>query len=142
MKKLMIILSFTVILVACTNENIDKEHIEYIENLGWTIKSFNSSEQMVMEEPAPETIESYRASNINFIEQYIGRELVVTGYQLNEKDLEGENFIAYIYEYEGEIVGAKGISSAYPGEFNLADKKGQEERNKELQKKEKEFYGE
>ena len=136
----MIILSFTFILVACTNENIDKEHLVYIEDLGWTIESFHSSEQIIIGDIPPEILKLDRAANITFMEQYIGKELTVTNYQLNEKDLEGKNYTAYIYEYEGEIVGSKGVSSAYSGIFNLADKKGVEESNEELQKKAKELY--
>lgn len=142
MKKLLIILSSTFILVACTDENIEKEHLAYIEDLGWTIKSFNSSEQIILGDIPPEILEGDRAANINFKVQYIGKELTVTSYQLNEKDLEGKNYRADIYEYDGEIIGSIGQSSAYPGAFNLADKKGEEERNKETLKKEKEIYGE
>lgn len=142
MKKLLSILSFTFILVACTDENIDKEHLAYVEDLGWTIKSFNSSEKILIDEIPPEILEGDRAANITFKEQYIGKELTVTSYQLNEKDLEGKNYRADIYEYNGEIVGSIGHSSAYPGAFNLADKKGVEESYKEIQKKEKEIYGE
>lgn len=133
MKKLMSMLSFTLILVACTNETIDKAHLAYIENLGWTIKSFHSSEQIIIDDIPPEILKSDRVANITFMEQYIGQELMVTSYHLTEKDLENTNYRAYIYEYEGEIVGAKGVSNAYPGIFNLADKKGEEERNKKLQ---------
>ncbi|GLC87123.1 DUF4830 domain-containing protein [Lysinibacillus piscis] len=140
MKKLMITLSFTFILVACATKNIDKEHLSYIENFGWTIKSLHSSEQITVDDISPEILVLNRAANITFMEQYTGKELTVTSYQLNEKDLEGENYTAYIYEYEGKIVGSMGVSSAYSGIFNLADKKGVEERNKELQKKAKELY--
>ncbi|WP_042473216.1 DUF4830 domain-containing protein [Bacillus ndiopicus] len=123
----MIILSFTFFLVACTNENIDKEHLAYIENLGWTIKSFNASEQIVVE-PAPETIENYKSSNITFIENYIGKELNITTYELKEKNPEGDNLRLIIYEYEGEIVGSIGEVPNYtPGIFNPSDKKSLED---------------
>ena len=142
MKKLIIILSCLWILIACTDKNIDKEHRAYIENLGWTIKSFDSSKQIIMGELPPEILASYRAVNITFMEQYIGKELIVTSHQLSEKDLSGENYRADIYEYEGAIVGSIGGSSAYPGTFNLAHKKEMEEINKELEKRAKELYGE
>ncbi|MEC1178235.1 DUF4830 domain-containing protein [Metasolibacillus meyeri] len=110
------------ILVACTNENIDKEHLAYIENLGWTIKSFNASAQIVME-PALETVENYQSSNITFIGNYIGKELNITTYELKETSLEGENLRLNIYEYEGEIVGSIGeIPNYTPGIFNPSDK--------------------
>lgn len=95
MKKLMIILSFTIILVACTNKSIDKEHLAYIESLDWTIASFNSTKQVKLDF-APETIANYKASNITFIENYIGKELKITTYKLKEKDPEGDNLILNI----------------------------------------------
>lgn len=137
----MIISSFIFILVACTNENIDKEHLAYVEDFGWTIKSFNSSEQVMMGEISPEIHEIYKVANITFVELYIGKELTVTSYQLNEIDLGGENLIVYIYEYEGEIVGATGVTSAYSGMFNLADKTVVEE-SQDMKKMKKELYGE
>lgn len=137
----MIISSFIFILVACTNENIDKEHLAYVEDFGWTIKSFNSSEQVMMGEISPEIHEIYKVANITFVELYIGKELTVTSYQLNEIDLGGENLIVYIYEYEGEIVGATGVTSAYSGMFNLADKTVVEE-SQDIKKMKKELYGE
>ena len=137
----MIISSFIFILVACTNENIDKEHLAYVEDFGWTIKSFNSSEQVMMGEISPEIHEIFKVANITFVELYIGKELTVTSYQLNEIDLGGENLIVYIYEYEGEIVGATGVTSAYSGMFNLADKTVVEE-SQDMKKMKKELYGE
>ena len=144
MKKLLvIILSFTFVLVACTNEDIDKEHLAYIENLGWTIKSFHSSEQIIIDDIPPEMFESDRAVNMSFMEKYVGKKLTVTSYQLSEKDLEGKNYFSYVYEYEGKIIGAGGVLRAFPGGmFNLADKEEIEKSNKEIQKKAKELYGE
>gem|GEM_PF-2974499 len=123
MKKLMIILSFMFILVACDNQNIDEEHYAYIGNLGWTIASFDSTEQVTLDF-APETIENYKAANITFIEDFIGEVLNITTYKLKEKDPEGDN----LYEYEGEIVGSIGeITNYTPGMFNPSDKKGWED---------------
>lgn len=127
MKKLMIILIFTFILVACTNENIDKEHLAYIENLDWTIASFDSTKQVTLDF-TPEATANYKASNITFIENYIGKELNITTYKLKEKDPEGDNLILNVYEYEGNIVGSiGGISNYTPGIFNPSDKKSLED---------------
>lgn len=123
MRNLIVILSFIFILAACDNESFDKEHLAYIENLGWTIKSFDSTERVMME-LSPESIANYKASNITFIENYIGKKLDVTSYILNEKDPKADNFIVDVYEYEGEIIGTIGkIPNATPGVFNLTDKK-------------------
>lgn len=123
LRNLIVILSFLFILVACGNESFDKEHLAYIEKLGWTIKSLDSTEQVIME-LSPESIANYKASNITFIGNYIGKELVVTSYELNEEDPKGDNLIVDVYEYEGKIVGTIGkIPNATPGVFNLADKK-------------------
>ena len=141
MKKVMITLIFIFILVACTNENIDKKHLAYVEDFEWTIKSFISSEQVTIREMMPETREAHKVANITFLESFIGKELTKTSYQLNEIDLGGEHVKAYIYEYEGEIVGAKGGTSAFPGMFNLADKSVLVE-SEEMKRMKKELYGE
>lgn len=87
--------------------------------------------------------ESDRAVNMTFMEPYIGKKLTVTSYQLSEKDLSDENYQAYVYEYEGEIIGAGGVLRAFPGGiFNLADKKEMEKYNNELEKRANELYGE
>ncbi|MFJ7183851.1 hypothetical protein [Lysinibacillus xylanilyticus] len=127
MKKLMIILSFMFILVACDNQNIDEEHYAYIGNLGWTIASFDSTEQVTLDF-APEKISNIKAANITFIEEFIGKELNITTYKLKEKDPEGDDLIINVYEYEGEIVGSIGeITNYTPGMFNPSDKKGLED---------------
>ncbi|MFJ8515265.1 hypothetical protein [Lysinibacillus xylanilyticus] len=127
MRKLMIILSFMFILFACDNQNINEEHHSYIENLGWTNAAFDSTEQVTLDF-ASETIANYKAANITFIEDYIGKVLNITTYKSKEKDPEGDNLIINVYEYEGEIVGSIGETTNYtPGMFNPSDKKGLED---------------
>lgn len=110
------------ILVAYDNQNIDEEHHAYIENSGWTIASFDSTEQVTMDF-APETIANYKAANITFIEDFIGKELNIITYKLKEKGPEGDNLIIKVYEYEGEIVGSIGeITNYTPGMFNRSEK--------------------
>lgn len=121
MRILIIIFCFILPLTACNNEKIKEEHVTYIDNLGWTIESFESNRQETVE-IVKDTIENYRAANINFIENYAGKELNVTRYKLKEKDLEGENILVALYEYEGNIVGAIGIlPNTTPGIFNLTE---------------------
>lgn len=139
MRKIMIILSLIFILVACTNENIDQEHLAYVENFGWTIKSFISSEQFMNDEIPPEIHEIYKMINITFMEAYIGKELTSTSYKLKERDPEGEHLNVHIYEHEGEIIGATGGMNTYSGMFNLADKSVLVE-SEEIKKMEKELY--
>ena len=56
-------------------------HLVYIENSGWTIASFDSIEQVTLDF-APKTIANYKAANITFIEDFIGKELNITTYKL------------------------------------------------------------
>ncbi|KOY80651.1 DUF4830 domain-containing protein [Lysinibacillus macroides] len=114
------------ILAACASQNIDKEHLAYIENLGWTIQSFDSTEQVTLA-LAPETIANYEEATITFIEEYIGKEVTITSYTLKEKDPENDQLLVYIYEHQGEIIGTIGkIQNATPGIFNPANKAGLE----------------
>ncbi|MGE7910617.1 hypothetical protein [Lysinibacillus xylanilyticus] len=109
------------ILIAYDNQNIDEEHHAYIENLGWTIASFDSTEQVTLDF-APEKIANNKAANITFIEEFIGKELNITTYKLKEKDPEGNNLIINVYEYEVEIVGSIGeITNYTPGKKGLGD---------------------
>lgn len=121
MRILIIVFCFILPLTACNKEKIKEEHIAYIDNLGWTIESFESNTQETVE-IVKDTIENYRAANINFIENYAGKELNVTRYKLKEKDLEGDNILVVLYEYEDKIVGAIGkLPNATPGIFNLTE---------------------
>lgn len=121
MRILIIIFCFILPLTACNKEKIKEEHVTYIDNLGWTIESFELNRQETVE-IVKDTIENYRAANINFIENYEGKELNVTRYKLKEKDLEGDNILVDLYEYEGNIVGAIGIlTNTTPGIFNFTD---------------------
>ncbi len=110
------------ILAGCASQNIDKEHLAYIENLGWTIQSFDSTEHVTLA-LASETIANYKAATINFMEEYIGKEVTITSYTLKEKDSENDHLTVFIYEYQGEIIGAIGkIPNATPGIFNPTNK--------------------
>lgn len=121
MRLLIVIFCFILPLTACNNEKIKDEHVAYIDHLGWTIESFESNRQETVE-IVKEIIENYRAANINFIEEYAGKELNVTCYKLKEKDLEGNHILVDLYEYEGKIVGAIGkLPNTTPGIFNLTD---------------------
>lgn len=121
-RNFILLVSCLLLLAACSSQNIDKEHLAYIENLGWTIQSFGSTEQVTLA-LASETIASYKDATINFMEAYIGKEVTVTSYTLKEKDPENDHLIVYIYEYQGEIIGTVGkIPNATPGIFNPANK--------------------
>lgn len=120
MKKIMMILCILFILTACNNESINEKHRLYLEELGWSIKSFDTKETREISKDSLAFNDSYQFS---FLEKYVGKELDVTTYELNEKDIEGDNIQAILYEYNGEIIGSVGkTKNATPGIVNLEDK--------------------
>lgn len=119
MKKILVILSLLFILAACNKESIDEKHKLYLEELGWSVKSFDTKETIELSEDSLVFYDSYHFS---FLEKYVGKALDVTTYELNEKDVEGDNIQALLYEHNGEIIGSVGKTvNATPGILNLED---------------------
>lgn len=119
MKKITTILSLLFILIACNNEKINEKHRLYLEELGWSIQSFDTKKTI---ELSKDSLVFYNTDQYSFLENYVGKELVVMTYELHEKDIEGDNIQAILYEHNGEIIGSVGkIKNATPGILNLED---------------------
>lgn len=119
MKKITMFLSLLFILTACNNENMNEKHRLYLEELGWSINSFDTKKTI---ELSKDSLAFYNSYQFSFLENYVGKEVVVTTYGLNEKDIEGDNIQAILYEHNGEIIGSVGkTKNATPGILNLED---------------------
>lgn len=106
---------------ACSSRGINQEHKEYVEGFGWTIESFEN-EDTIMLNLYPETLESYHASNIYFLDDHSGTEVNISNYTLKQRDDGGEPIRVTIYEKDNKILGAIGVLPSWtPGLFNIKD---------------------
>ena len=125
MKRAFAVALITIVLLAisaCSGRSIDQEHKNYLEGFGWTIQSYESEETMELS-LYPETVDSYHASNIYFLDDHIGTEVKVSNYTLKQLDDGGEPIQVTIYEKDNEILGAIGVLPSWtPGLFNIKDK--------------------
>lgn len=107
---------------ACSGRSINLEHEEYLEELGWKVQSFESEETIELD-LYPETVDSYHASNIHFLDEHIDTEVLISNYTLKQLDDGGEPIQVTIYEKNNEILGAIGVLPSWtPEVFNIADK--------------------
>lgn len=111
--KLLFIFMF-VILVGC-NEQSDEivrelhkeQHIKYLKDYGWNIDRFASDFKY-----AASSLESFK-SHVNDIEEsghvdltpYYDKEVIETGYILQEKTMTYNKIVGYILESDDEIIG-------------------------------------
>jgi len=103
-----------VILVGCNEQNDDivtelysEQHIKYFEDYGWNIDRFASEFKY-----AASSLESFK-SHLNDIEEsgqvdltpYYDKEVIETGYILQERTMTYNKIVGYILESGDEIIG-------------------------------------
>lgn len=120
MKKLLLFISL-LLLTAC-GQQFNEQHVTYLENENWHIKEEVSVETLVLELPE-EILSNYEASGVSFLRDYLGQEITMIIYYLDEKDTDGNQLKAVIYEIGGEVIGGYGVLPNWtPGVFSLDDK--------------------
>ncbi|KOR90187.1 DUF4830 domain-containing protein [Paenibacillus solani] len=114
MKLKLFFIFMLVILVGC-NEQKDEivtelhkeQHINYLKDYGWSIDRFASDFKY-----AASSLESFK-SHVNDIEElgqvdlapYFDKEVIETGYILQEKTMTYNKIVGYILESDDEIIG-------------------------------------
>ncbi|MHA0858495.1 DUF4830 domain-containing protein [Paenibacillus sp. CMAA1364] len=89
-------------------ENYNKQHVTYLKEYGWSIKRFTSETKY-----AAETLRSYE-EHVNTIRSqgkvdltpFLDKEVLETGYILNEKTDHYNQIVGYILESGEEIIGS------------------------------------
>ena len=121
MKKLLFLM-LIVVLTACSREDFDMQHMQYLSDKGWDIRQALENETRTSE-LAEEMLSNYDASGITFLRDYNGETVTEYVYELTDKDAEGEYLKAVIFEVDGEIVGGYGLLPSWtPGMFHLVTK--------------------
>lgn len=121
MKKLFFVILGMIMLFGCNHSEVTKEHQEYLESFGWTIKKKESEEVKVLDY-YPEYLQTLKIAELD-LEQYQGKEATITTYLLKEKQINGDKMKVFIYEIDGEIIGGHGLLENWsPGAFSLDDK--------------------
>lgn len=121
MKKLLFLMMI-VVLTACSREDFDMQHMQYLSDKGWDIRQALENETRTLE-LAEEMLSNYDASGITFLRDYNGETVTEYVYELTDKDAEGTYLKAVIFEVDSEIVGGYGILPSWtPGVFNLDTK--------------------
>lgn len=121
MKKLLFLM-LIVVLTACSREDFDMQHMQYLSDKGWDIRQALENETRTSE-LAEEMLSNYDASGITFLRDYNGETVTEYVYELTDKDAEGEYLKAVIFEVDGEIVGGYGLLPSWtPGVFHLDTK--------------------
>lgn len=114
MKLKLFFILMLVILVGCNKENngvvieIHKEqHINYMENYGWSIDRFASETKY-----AAHTLQSFKPHVKDIREfghvdltPFLDKEVTETGYFLQEKTMTYNQIVGYILESDNEIIG-------------------------------------
>ncbi|MGG3279937.1 DUF4830 domain-containing protein [Paenibacillus solani] len=114
MKLKLVLIFMLVLLVGCNEQNDDivtelykEQHIKYLEDYGWNIDRFASEFKY-----AASSLESFK-SHLNDIEEsgqvdltlYYDKEVIETGYILQEKTVTYNKIVGYILESGDEIIG-------------------------------------
>ncbi len=106
----------------CGQKSYNEQQELFLANNGWSIKKLMEVETYMLDIPN-EMLSNYEASGITFLEDYLGKEVTECLFVLKEKDRNGENLKAVVFETEEEIIGGYGILPSWtPGLFNLGDK--------------------
>ena len=116
------ILFFSLLFLVACSEQISGQHRNYLMNEDWIVKEKLEETKYELNMPE-EILVNYDASGVTFFRDYQNQEVTKYIYLLKEKDIEGANIKAVIFENDGKIIGGYGVLSSWtPGVFNLEEK--------------------
>ncbi|MEK4980014.1 DUF4830 domain-containing protein [Bacillus sp. FSL K6-6540] len=114
MKLKLLIICVLVILVGCNRQDDEiitetpkEQHVKFLEDYGWSIDRFASETKY-----APSTLPSYQKhvkdlKDLGHVDlaSFLDREVIETGYILQEKTTTYNQIVGYILESDHEIIG-------------------------------------